>query len=261
MTCREIDQILTEAANDATLPAQVQDHLRTCIDCRELASAMKSQLGAASIDPALLDRVRTPILSSVTRVRPLAPAGVFAAAFLVIFAAVAVAGAKYLGIYGPQAMTPAQRIVMFAVLAVGALLAAVTTAQHMRPGSRTVRGAVLFAIAVIAIEAAFFALFHDYSVGRFVRWGTGCLKAGLWCALPAGVLVWLLFRRGYAAAPVSTGTAVGVVAGLAGLTTLQLHCPILTIPHMAVWHVGILVGSVAVGAAAGWIAQIGRRRR
>jgi hypothetical protein len=158
-------------------------------------------------------------------------------------------------------MTPVQRLVMFTVLAAGAVLAAVTTAQHMRPGAKSLRGAVLFLIALVAVEAAFFALFHDYNMGRFVHWGSACLRAGLWCALPAGVLVWLLLRRGYAVAPVSTGAAVGVVAGLAGLTALQLHCPILTIPHMAVWHGGILMGSVAAGAGVGWLARFLRASR
>lgn len=262
MTCREINEILMEAMDAGGLPEQAQDHLQACGQCRTLVSAMESKhRGPAALDPALLDRVRTPIFASFARVRLLAPAGVFAVAFLAIFVVVAMAGAKYLGMYGPRAMTPGQRVAMFAVLVAGAVLAAVTTAQHMRPGARSLRGAVLFTIAITAIEAAFFALFHDYSTSRFVHFGAACLRAGLWCALPAGVLVWLLLRRGYAVAPVSTGAAVGVVAGLAGLTALQLHCPVLTVPHMALWHAGILIGSVAAGAGIGWAARSLRARR
>ncbi|HVX67243.1 MAG TPA: NrsF family protein, partial [Bryobacteraceae bacterium] len=262
MTCREMDRILIEASTAADLPETARDHLRTCSHCRALFAAMAQAPGdGGTLDPQLLDRVRTPILASVPRVRPLGPAGLFAAAFLSIVALVAAGGAGCLGVYGPQAMTPLQRVAIFAVLLAGAVLAAVTAAQHMRPGAKALRGSVLFLVALMAVETAFFALFHDYSLGRFVRWGTGCLGAGLGCALPAGMLVWLLIRRGYSVAPVSTGAAVGVVAGMAGLTALQLHCPILTIPHMAVWHGGILIGSVALGALVGWVVNVLRARR
>ena len=31
---------------------------------------------------------------------------------------------------------------------------------------------------------------------------------------------------------------------MAGLTALELHCPILTIPHVAIWHAGVVLISV-----------------
>ena len=62
--------------------------------------------------------------------------------------------------------------------------------------------------------------------------------------------------------PVPAGASIGAVAGLTGLTALEIHCPILTIPHVAVWHAGIFVVSVAAGALIGWIARsIGTLRR
>jgi hypothetical protein len=105
----------------------------------------------------------------------------------------------------------------------------------------------------LAMETVFFLTFHDYSLGNFVRSGYRCLSLGLFTAIPAGGLVWLLFRRGYILAPISAGCLVGLLAGLTGLFTLELHCPILAIPHVAIWHTGALAISSAFGAACGWV--------
>ena len=76
---------------------------------------------------------------------------------------------------------------------------------------------------------------------------------GTLTAVPAGVVVWLLVRRGYILAPISAGCSIGALAGLTGLFALELHCPILTIPHVAIWHAAVVAVSAALGAASGWI--------
>jgi hypothetical protein len=148
-----------------------------------------------------------------------------------------------------------QRITIFPVLLALAVMAAFTAARGMRPGAQALAGGVVFAISFVAEEAVFLSVFHDYSLGHFLHWGTGCLRSGLLCAIPVALLVWLLVRRGYIVAPVSTGVVIGSLAGMAGLTALESHCPILTIPHVAIWHVGVLIVSVAIGALIGWLAR------
>jgi len=259
VTCRQVDEVLITAAS-GTLPAQAQEHLASCENCRKLASAITTGGSGYQLPPQLLDQVRRSIPASVGPVRPLATTGLFVALFLIIFAAIGIGGAGRLGIYGWPVLSPGARFLIFTVLLALSVLSAFATARQMRPGARTIRGGVLFAVSFLAMETVFLLVFHDYSVRRFVRAGMGCLSSGLLCAVPAGVLVWLLVRRGYILAPVSAGSAIGAVAGLTGLFALELHCPIMTIPHVAIWHVAVLVISVALGAAGGWIGSRTRTR-
>ncbi len=259
MTCREVDEILLAGGRE--LPEPVREHLRGCAQCRNLVSALSSDDKRFEFDPAVLDRIRPPVLSSVEPVRPLAPAGVFMAAILILVAAAATAGGMLFGLHGLPVLSPAERWAIFSTLFAIAVLGAFAAARDMRPGARTVRGGVLFVIAIAAIETVFLSVFHDYGADRFVRLGMVCLGAGLACSVPTGLLVWLLMRRGYIVAPVSTGAAIGVVSGLTGLAALELHCPVLTIPHVAVWHVGVLVVCTGAGALVGWVARTADRRR
>ena len=64
--------------------------------------------------------------------------------------------------------------------------------------------------------------------------------------------IWL--RRGLVLNATSAGAAAGLMGALAGISTLELHCPYLQAPHL-LWHV--LVIPVAAVAGAG----IGRIRR
>ncbi len=212
-------------------------------------------LGPEAVDPAVLERIQAPLRAPITRVRPLAPAGVFAAGLLIIFAAVAIADSVWFGRTGLSVLTNTQRFIIFGVLIALAVLAAVAVARDMRPGARSIRGGVLLGVAFIALEAVFFSLFHDYSTEDFMGFGLRCFQSGLLCAVPTALLVWLTVRRGYVVAPVSTGAAVGAIAGLTGVAAQELYCPVLTVPHVAVWHCAVLVVSVAAGALIGWIAN------
>ncbi len=261
MTCSEMDGLFASTKNGELLSAEAEEHVRSCPSCRELVSVMWRSDAPNELDPALVARVGSPVLSSLSRVRPLGPVSVYAAGLFTIFAALGAIGGKMLGIYGWPAMNAGARMLIFTTLVVLAGLAASVIARDMRPGAKTAGGWLLFAITFIAVETVFFFLFRDYGMGQFMHLGTGCLKAGLRYAIPAGVLAWLVLRRGYVVAPVSAGAAVGTLAGLAGLAALELHCPILTIPHVAVWHSAVVVLSIAAGAFAGWAAHSLRTRR
>ena len=251
MTCREVDDALITAAG-GELSAHAQAHLATCEGCRNLASVVAGG-GPYELSRGLRERIGNSIPATITRVRPLAPIAFWVALFLLIFAGIGVGAAVRLGIYGWPILSLAARLLIFSVLLALSTLAAFATARQMRPGARTVRGGLLLAITFLAMETVFFAIFHDYNPGHFFRAGLRCLTSGLLTAVPAGALVWLLVRRGYIITPISAGCAIGVVAGLTGLFALELHCPILTIPHVAIWHVGVLAVTAGLGATAGWI--------
>jgi hypothetical protein len=252
MTCREVGEALLTGAH-GDLPTAAQEHLASCENCRKVATVIVRDGDPYELPPSVLERVRGSIPASFGSVQPLAPEGLFVTLFLLIFAGIAIGGAELLGISGWPILSPAARVLISTVFLALSVLAAFATAQQMRPGGRTIRSGILFIAIFVAMETVFFLVFHDYSMGRFVRAGMVCLVAGLLCALPAGVLVWLLVRRGYILAPVSAGCAVGAMAGLSGVFALELHCPILTVPHAAIWHTAVLAVSVTLGATGGWI--------
>jgi hypothetical protein len=150
------------------------------------------------------------------------------------------------------------RMLIFSVLLAVSVWAAFATADQMRPGSRATRTGVRLLLTLLSMEIVFFVVFDDYSAGQFFRAGLRCLGLGTLTAVPAGVFVWLLVRRGYILAPISAGCSIGALAGLTGLFALELHCPILTIPHVAVWHAAVVAVSAALGAASGWIGSRAR---
>jgi hypothetical protein len=245
MNCRDLDDILLSGARE--LPAGAEAHLRECAQCRTLREAMGAS--APGMDSATLERLHASVPASLPRVRPLAPAGVYALLFAAIWAAVAVAGAAVLGMKALPLLGAGERAAIFTVFAAAASLAALAAARSMRPGAKTPGGIVVSTVAVVAVEAVFFALFDDFHAGRFVRSGIACLSAGLACSAPAGALIWMIVKRGYVVDPLSAGTSIGAAAGMAGLTMLALHCPLKTIPHLAVWHAAVLACAVAAGAA------------
>jgi hypothetical protein len=252
MTCREVDEALITATGNQ-LPTQVREHLAGCEGCRKLASSMTSAGSAQVLPPDVRERAHYAIPASVAPVRPLAPAALWIILFLLLFAAIGVGAAARFGIYGWPVLSPTARLLIFVVLVILSIWAAFATAHQMRPGLRTTRTGVLSILTLLSMEVVFFLVFRDYSVGEFFRAGLRCLGLGMLTAVPTGIAVWLLVRRGYILAPISAGCSIGALAGLTGLFTLELHCPILTIPHVAIWHAAVVALSAALGAAGGWI--------
>jgi hypothetical protein len=208
------------------------------------------------LDPALLESIRKPVLADVKPVRPLPGVTALATSFCLLLAAAAALGMYFLGFAGLHALSPLKRVAVCSFLLALVVTSAFALASRMRPGARAILpGWTLPAIVFAAFEGLFFVLLPDYRLGHYLHSGLICLRAGLLCALPAALLAPLLLRRGYVVAPVSTGAAVGVGAGLVGLTVLEFHCPIETFPHVAVWHVAIMLISAAIGALSGILSR------
>jgi len=111
------------------------------------------------------------------------------------------------------------------------------------------------------IIGMFATLLRPHSDPTFVATGLVCLRIGLECAVPAALLLWLLLRRGAILNPIFTGATVGALAGLSGLTVLEIFCPNLNEYHILVWHVGAALASAVGGAAIGtFVEYFGWRR-
>jgi Negative regulator of sigma F len=234
---REIDEILTQAARTPH-----------------------------AVDPALLDRVAGAIGSSLPPVRPLPPARALAGGLVLIGAAVALAGAARLGPAGVQKLSVLERALIFPALGILMCLAATEFVSEVIPGSRRrVAPGFLLWGGSLALLAVFAVLFRDYRTDRFVPQGVACLSAGLLYAIPAALASWLLLRRGFAVNPPAAGLVSGTLAGLAGVTMLELHCANFQALHVLLWHTAVMPVSAAAGVLVVWAIRseqhLRRRRR
>ena len=222
---------------------------------REIDEILKQAAQAPhDVDPALLDRVARSIGSSMRPVRPLPPPWVLAGGLVLICTAVALAGAARSGFYGIQKLSVLERALIFPALGILIWLAASTCVSEMIPGSRRrVAPGVLLWAGSLALLAIFAVLFHNYRTDHFLSQGVVCLTAGLLHAIPAALASWWLLRRGFAVNAVAAGLVAGTLAGLAGVTMLELHCANLQAPHVMLWHTEVMPVSAVAGALLAWL--------
>jgi hypothetical protein len=205
--------------------------------------------GAPDVDPALLERIANSLGSGLRPVAVLPSSWILTSGLMLICAIVAIAGASILGFSGVRKMTSAEIAIIFSALGVLAWAAASLSVAEMVPGSRKrLSAGLLGGIACIDLAVVFALLFDDYGTEQFVVQGMKCLIAGLAIALPASGGAWMLLRRGFAVNSACAAFAMGTLAGLAGVTMLELHCPNFEVLHLLVWHIAVLPvsGGIAV---------------
>jgi hypothetical protein len=234
---------------------------------RDIDDILRRSAGVPhQVESDLLDRVTSSIRSSLRPVRPLPPAWVLVSGLFLICEAVALTGAAKLGMFGLRKLNAPEIGLIFPALVLFALLAAMLSVGEMTPGSRRrIAPAALPAIGSLSLLAIFALLFDDYRLDRFAELGLPCLTTGLLHALPAGLASWLLLRHGFAVNPVAAGMATAILASLAGVTMLELHCANLQAIHVMVWHTAVipvsaLAGALLVRAATVWVSGVRRRR-
>jgi len=205
------------------------------------------------VEPALLQRVAGSIKSSMRPVRPLPPTWVLASELILICAAVALAGAARAGFYGIEKMSVLERSLIFPVLGILGWVVAAEFVSEMIPGSRRrIAPGALLGIGSLALLGLFAVLFRDYRTNDFVSAGIVCLMTGLLHAVPTGLVSWWLLRRGFAVNSVAAGLAGGTLAGVAGVTMLELHCANFQALHVLLWHTAVVPGSGTAGASLAW---------
>jgi hypothetical protein len=205
------------------------------------------------VDPALLKRIADSINSTLQPVRPLPPRGVLTAGLALICAAVAVTAAACAGFYGIEKLSLGKCVLILSTLGILVWTAGKEYVSQLIPGSRQPFGVGALLTIVVAMLLGVFALvFRDYSTEHFVSAGIACLLTGLVLAIPAALLSWLILRRGFAVNPVAAGLAGGALAGLCGVTMLELHCANFLALHVLVWHTAVVPVSAAAGALVTW---------
>jgi hypothetical protein len=208
---------------------------------------------------AAIERARSMVVKDLQRVRPLAPIWVFTLGLVAVFAAIGVASASVLGLHGLHALSPIQRALIFATLLATAWWAALGSAREMRPAAGSQVSTLALVVASGIFPALFSMVFRGYSTLNFIPEGIPCLVAGMCVAVPTGLVIAFILRRGFVMNWAATGVAAGTLAGLAGLAMLELHCPNLKAIHVMVWHVAVVVLSGVVGWVTGLVADHLRR--
>ncbi len=206
-------------------------------------------------DPALLDKIAGSIQPTLRPVRPLPPQWVLAGVLGLVGMAFALATAAILGLHGVEAMRGPQVLVLAALPFLIGRATMVWTAETIPGGRRQESPAIFLAICCTLLPALFAILFRDDAYGDFVSQGIPCLRAGLLAAVPVALAGWWLLRRGFAVNPTGAGLAAGTLAGLAGVSMLELHCPNFQTWHVLVWHIAVVPVSAAAGALAAWLAK------
>ncbi|HEY1495602.1 MAG TPA: NrsF family protein [Candidatus Solibacter sp.] len=202
----------------------------------------------SEVDPELLDRISASVRSGLRPVRPLPSPAILVAGLVSICAAIAVAGGLALGPHGIQRMSALQIAIVFPVLAAFIFLSAALAVAEVIPGNRRPVSPWLLSVAgCIALALVFALLFSDPGTSHFVSKGLICLRAGLIFALPTGVAGGWLLRRGFAVNPPAAWFAAGTLAGLAGVTMLELHCANFEAPHLIMWHIAVIPVSALIG--------------
>jgi hypothetical protein len=226
----------------------------------EIDDLLKRAAGAQpDVDPAVVDRLAQLVASPIAPVRPLRPAWMLTGGLILLCAAVAVAGGLILGPHGILRMTAVELAVIFTSLGALVWQASSLCAAEAAPGSRRPLAPWMLGVGGCLLLAIVFGLlFHDYRTERFIAQGIACLTAGLVEAVPAALGTWWILRRGFAVNSLAAGFARGALAGLAGVTMLEIHCPNFEAPHVIVWHIAVLPVS---GVAGMLVARIREWRR
>ncbi|MGH9818282.1 MAG: NrsF family protein, partial [Candidatus Acidiferrales bacterium] len=146
---------------------------------------------------------------------------------------------------GWHARSLEQKLVAFVAVTIGAVLLALSLIRQMVPGSKHLLSPTLLPIGVLVLHFLLTTvLFQPPAESGFVSTGLACFTIGIAYSASAALLLWLMVRRGAWLAPKLAGATVGTLAGLMGLSVLEIHCPNLNLYHIMTWH----LGAVAVTA-------------
>jgi hypothetical protein len=183
--------------------------------------------------------------------------------FFLIFVVLTAVGIHHLGAFGWPVLTGLQKTVILTSLAASAALLSFSTVRQMTPGSRyPFSPALLLPALFVLLSLAVASVFQYENDPHFIRVGMGCLQAGIPYAIPALILFWFVLRRGAFLHPYLSGATAGMLAGLIGTSVLEVHCPILDMRHILVWHLGVCLVGLLAGLLAAYIgAAFGRWRK
>jgi hypothetical protein len=260
VSCDDLDRLRSESPRSSSFawPEDARRHLESCARCAQLQALLDGPSAGdfpeALFPDALRGRIEASILPALRPVSPL-PGVWRVAAMLLLGAILVIAAANWrLGVEGWDARSGLQFTVDFSLLGISGVALSNLLAQQMMPGSGYRASVwVWLAVPLVALLAAVASLYGDIWKPDYVTWAMNCLKIGTACAACSAPLFWLALRRGFSLHPIAQGAAAGLLAGLVGVTVLEIYCPYLDRFHIFVSHIGAAVVATLAGAAFGWI--------
>jgi hypothetical protein len=254
MNCHDVARALSQGS---PLPLQAEEHAGTCNRCQQLLSALNSPVPVDPLSPAALRKIAESLADNLRPVRPLAPARYFVGAFIGIFISIVALSVYRLGASAIAVMTPLQATAILSTLAIGAGLLVYSLVKQMVPGSLHKMPPAPLAVGItILVAMAMAVLFQVQQEENFWRNAWVCIRAGTLVGALAAVPFWLVLRRGAILSPPMTGAAAGLLAGLAGTSMLEMHCPNLDARHILLSHLGVAILCAVTGLAIGLTAEI-----
>ncbi len=219
---------------------------------RQLTDRDIDQLMEAQPIPAIpagrLKSIETALSANLKPVRPMASDSMYLAAFGGIFVIACIGCCSMIGGYGWQVLSALQKLAVFAPLAMIALVLTFSIVRQLRPAATYARiTAIMSAGLFLLLLLSMILNFHPARESGFIQNGLACFRTGMLSAVPAALLFALPFSRGAGLSPLLTGAAAGGLAGLVGLTVLEIHCPNLNVLHIVVWHVSVTVVCALLG--------------
>lgn len=250
MTCREVDDLRSRGGPSwsRALPEEVREHLRTCEQCRRLQQHWDAPISDRSVPSELQSRITRQIVGTLRPVSPLPSLGVLTTLLLLIAGIAIAMEAWWVGQDGWHALSPWQAAGIFLPLGGGLLVMARSLVNQMIPGSRQwlspMMAVSLISATLLVASVLFFPYHHDE---QFFTRGLRCWGIGCSCSVVSALLLSVVLRRSARLSPIRLGTATGFLAGLVGMTVLEIFCPFLEREHIGVWHFGSVLTSIFLG--------------
>jgi hypothetical protein len=220
-------------------------------DTQRIDAQMDKMLSSREFPPVPANRLKqieAALITDLKPVRPLASDGAYLAAFAGIFIVVCIVGVYILGQQGWRALSELQKIAVFLPLGAITAVLAWSIVRQMTPAAKYARSSALVSgtlfILLLIIMAA---IFHPAQETGFIQTALNCFRTGMTYAIPAALFFALLLLRGAALSPALIGATAGGLAGLVGLTVLELQCPNLNLYHIVVGHVSVTLICVLLG--------------
>ena len=263
MTCRDMDDVINSRSGDSVLEPQPAEHLIHCERCRGLTRLLDKADDGLRPSESLLRRIKAGILGDLKPIRPLAPSRILLLGCAIIFLSVVAVGALLFGMNGWGALSLVQRTVVFVTLTASAVLLAISIVRQMVPGRKQAFAPAALLVSILVVLMMMIATtFRLQRESAFIAVGLTCMKNGLTFSIAAAFLLWFILRRGAILYPKLIGAVAGGLAGLAGLSVLEVNCPNLNAFHILIWHEGVVVIGCLGGALLGaTVESIQRWRR
>jgi hypothetical protein len=257
MNCNEVAKALVEKSFATPLPPEAQEHLNGCKRCQEFVRVLNEPVPVNPPSPAILGQIERSIAADLRPVRPLAPARYFFAAVVGIFVSIVGLVSYRIGAHAVGRMSSLQAGVILSALAIAVGLLAYSLVHQMAPGDRLRIPPALLAVGiVISLAVATSVLFQFQHERNFWANSWNCLRMGVPVGALASVPFWLILRRGAILNPALTGAGTGLLAGLAGTSVLEMHCPNLDASHILTAHLGVAVICAVAGLIAGLVTEM-----